>query len=193
MANNTLKNILSCLLFTSIGIIGQLTVLYQIVRSTFNPFEVSIEEAERKDSIFLLISILFLIVFIVSARILSKKGMKYSAIGISICSVISLSTLFYNGAAVFKNLHYHEEFNAEKWGNPNSQNLNMAKTMLYDHSLIGLSREEIIAKLGNPNDDPSTEDINSLRYYIPPGWFFQIDFRDGKAERCQIFDPGLII
>jgi hypothetical protein len=193
MANNRLKNILCCILFITIGLIVQLTVIYQTVRSTFNPFEVSIEEAEKKDSIFLLISILFLIALILSARFLSKKGMKYSDIGISISPVISFSNLIYGSQAVIQNLNHREEFNAEKCANPDLRNLNMVNTMLYDHSLIGMSREEIIRKLGNTTDAPSIECDNYVKYYIHPGWFFKIDFRDGKAEHCQIFDPGLTI
>ncbi len=193
MVNSTLRKTLSLLLFISIGVIIQHASFYTLLRSTVNPFEKSIEEVERKDFLFLLISTTLFIILVISVRLLSKNGLKYSATGLTISASISFCLMLTNGIAVVKNHNYHEQFDAALWTQPELRSINMGKTMLYDHSLHNLSREEVISKLGNPDDAEFNEYNNYLNYYINPKWFFRIYFRNGRSYECRIFDPGFTI
>ncbi|MDA3614844.1 hypothetical protein [Polluticaenibacter yanchengensis] len=156
-----------------------LTCIYLV--STFNlAGGESIEQIKNSTYIQLLLSlIIFLFALFFTFRLL-KKEQKTKAIGV----IIIPGLLFlYMSAFVIEYEIEFQKFNREVWMNSRFKPLGMSKTLYFDNSLIGLSKNDIISILGHPSSEfSSIENPKSyIDFMIDGNWTLTIYFLNDIA------------
>lgn len=116
-----------------------------------------------------------------------KSGKKYTAWGVGIIPGICLVI----GLAVFINMHRVTPFNQEVWKRASWKPFNMAATLVKRHTLIGLTKQQVVNLLGSLKYiEPGDIGID---YRVEGNWTLSIYFKNGKVVGTQLRLPFLCV
>jgi hypothetical protein len=99
-----------------------------------------------------ILSIIILIIQVLITLKTFKLRTVIIRISLWVITVSTLIPVFILGTETFKYSHYYEEFDSEKWQAEDEKPLSMIRQFCDDQSLMGKTREEISALLGEGTD-----------------------------------------
>ncbi|WP_338815635.1 hypothetical protein V9L05_21575 (plasmid) [Bernardetia sp. Wsw4-3y2] len=88
-----------------------------------------------------------------------RRNKKHLAVSLNILPFIVLCVFTYKS---IEKLNYHTPFDSKEWNKSAYKNDNMAITLLKNEELIGLTKKEIIAKLGDSDEKYTSQDTNTI-------------------------------
>ena len=170
----------------TIGLIG-LTFLFL----TFNlAGGETLGQIESKNIVQLIITTLILIIAIFSARRYIKSSKKYSAYGIvAIPLLLFLATTAY----YFDNNIYDTKFDKTVWKQSNPKPEKMAKTLVKENSLMGMTNAQIKEMLGDATEEywNVSSESGSILYSVKNNWTLVIILKHNKVLETKLRLPYL--
>ena len=68
----------------------------------------------------------------------------------------------------------------------------MAKTITKENELMGLTKQQIISKLGLPKKELKNENVDYMIYFTDKFyWRLKINFKNDTANEISLFQAGL--
>ena len=149
---------------------------YILFLKTFS-FSDTLAESDRKIALFFYLALAaFTLSSFIAFRLLKAKR-KHLGLGISLSLIPVFIFLLKIGIVYFNQLNYYQPFDKSTWASSNKKPFNMAKTLASKKTLIGLSRTEVINKLGY-NLETTRSDGSTLMYPTEKHWYFYVDLNN---------------
>ncbi len=118
-----------------------------------------------------------------------RSSKKHLAISINILPLIFLCVFTFKA---IEELNYYAPFDKIEWNKSEYKDKNMTVTLLKNKKLIGLSRTEILNKLGDCNGKYDSQDTNTLdilSYSVQGGWQLIVYLEKGIVTQVKLKDP----
>ena len=122
-----------------------------------------------------------------------KIKRKSSALGIGIASLVSLYFTITLGATCFDNWFNYQDFDQKVWHQSKYKSFEMAKTIVKDHLLLGLTKEQVVDKIGNAEGFLGDPNNNLLEMRTDESWHLRVEFKDNVAINAYLWKPQLIL
>ncbi len=165
-------------------------IIFFYVLATFSLAGETLTEKENGDT-FRFFSVFFIVTittFIVVRKIRSRQP--FTAIGMSLPLALAVYGMIVSGITCIDNLDYHLSFNKQKWDNTEFKPFKMAKTLVKEKKLIGMSHQDLFNMLGSRNND-YWNDKNYMVYPTDnPSWGLEIGFTNDKVESAYLYEGG---
>ncbi len=159
-----------------------------VVFSTFTLAGESLETKVNKDAFYFMMAVLVILISVVYKQIKARKIAK--SIGVSIPLLFVFYVLFIITPVVYTNWNNYQPFNQSVWMNSEKKPFKMANTLTKKGLLIGLTKQEVIQKLGKTRNDFTNENDNGLSYWTDEGWELKIFFNNNKVTEAYLYQPG---
>ncbi len=160
--------------------------------ATFSLAGQSLTEKENRD-LFCFVSLLLIAsttLYIVILRVRNHKP--FSGAGISVPLLFAIYGLIRLGIVNFENADYILRFEKMTWLEDGSKPFNMATTMAKKNLLIGKTRSQIIATLGEGESDFRDNGKGYIFYSTDKAsWELRILFSDDKVKEAFLYEEGL--
>lgn len=171
-------------------IYGILAFLFVVTTFSFSGQKLSEKENTDAFVFFSIVIIVFATYYVMFKKY--RSGKKFTAAGIAIAGLIPIYGLFYSGEIYVSNLAYYKVFGQKIWLEGEAKPFKMAKTLVKKHSLIGLSRQEAVEKLG-PNETPCKGPVVDLIIYHTTNWEWDLHilFKNNKVKEAYLYEEGL--
>lgn len=177
------------LLITSLA---YLLIMFAILYTTFSFAGETLTEKENRESFFFYTTIFVITVSIYIFYRFYKSNRKFAAFGIVIPILFAIYSAGLTGKDYFNNLNNYQTFDQTIWVNSKFKPFKMAKNLVNSKVLLGMTRQQIINKLGNTNDSLTNEKNELLRYWTDNGtWQLKIIFKNNIVSESFIFEEGL--
>lgn len=150
----------------------------------------TLNQVESQNITLLVISILLLTIAIIYARRYFKSNKKYTAFG-----VITFPLLLVIAGTIYlvEQNFYNTKFDKKIWTQSERKPEKMAKTLVKEKTLIGLTRTQVkemlgegVREYGNKNTDRG-----SIIYHVENDWTFSVFFQYDKVIETQLRLPSL--
>jgi hypothetical protein len=156
----TKRNVLSLIIGFLLSLIFSAVVYYYLLLETIDLFDYdSLKNPELRHAKIFYTSLVATLTILIAAGLLRK--FKFFSTGLAIPAVIGLFPLISVGPTYISKSAYYEDFDQEKWMHDDDR-IKMARELLKSRALFGLSRKEIVAKLGAGHE--SGQEINYKIY-----------------------------
>jgi amino acid transporter len=167
-------------------------ITFILVFFTFSLGNQTLTEKENKDTfLFYTASAISIItIYLIFRRLKTNK--KFSAIGICVALFISFYGTFNLAKVYFENLNYYEEFDTLKWTNSEHKPFKMAKTLTNNRTLLGLTKQQVIEKLGTTNETLKNNKFNFDQYWTDKGtWQLRLYYKEDKVIEAYLYEEGV--
>ncbi len=176
-------------LTVSVAIVGIVYLCFFLLTFNLGGGE-TLDQIENLNIAILIISILLFAIAVIYARRYFKNNKKYTAIGITIIPIMVTIT-----AAIYfftQNLS-HTKFNKAIWTQSEWKPDKMAKTLVKEKILIGLTRTQVKQMLGEGAEEygDKNTDRGSIIYHVQNDWTFSVIFQYDKVVETQLRLPWL--
>lgn len=150
----------------------------------------TLSQIENQNITQLIISIFLLFIAIIIARYYIKSNKKYAAIGMLVVPVVVViaATIYLLGQNF-----YHADFDKIAWRQSKRKPERMAKTLVKENILIGLTRAQVKEMLSEGTEEYG--DVNSERgsivYLVQNDWTLIVLFQKDKVVETKLRLPYL--
>ncbi len=166
-------------------------ITFFLLIATFSLSSETLTEKENRETFFFLTAFIVTIVTIISAFKHFKNERKFSAIGISTASLISCYATMMLGLICFDNLNYYGKFDKRQWSQAEFKSFKMAKTLAKDDELIGLTKQQVIEKIGTTKEFLINPKCNLLEIPTDENWHLRVEFKNDTAIKAYLWQEGL--
>lgn len=166
-------------------------LVFLFVMGTFSFVGEELPEKENREAFefFATVAILLITLYIVFRQY--RSGKRFTAAGVATAGIIALYGVVYTGRVYISNLRYYEAFDKNIWLKNESKPFNMAKTLVKKWTLTGLSKQEVLEKLG-PAKRPCQDECSFLVYDTNNwNWDLYILFENNKVKEVYLYQEGL--
>jgi hypothetical protein len=176
-------------LFISALIFGAVFLLYMFCIFDLAGGE-TLRQIENQRTALLVITIALAIAIFPFIRKLMTTGRKSKAYGMSIVTIAALIGV---GIYYTANLSYFTSFDKTVWQQSEWKPLDMAKTLVKEKKLTGLSRQEVKDMLGEGKEGHRDEATGkgSIKYMINHDWTLTIYFQKDSVVNAELRLPWL--
>ncbi|MFT3705554.1 MAG: hypothetical protein QM802_24505 [Agriterribacter sp.] len=152
----------------------------------------TLDQAENANIIRLIVSVLILINAIFISRGYINRNKKYTAYGII---VFPLIVVVMTTAYLIDQNFYHTKFNKTVWGQSECKPERMAKGLVKEKILIGMTRAQVKQMLGNGTEqyEDTSSDKSSMLYLVKNDWTLIVFFEDDKVVKAELRLPFLCV
>jgi hypothetical protein len=169
-----------------------LAITYILFFLTFSLAGQTLTEKENKEAFLFYTALATSMITIYLILRQLKTNKKFSAIGICVALFISFYGTFYLAKVYFENLNYYEEFNALKWTNSEHKPFKIAKTLTKKKTLLGLTKHQVIEKLGTTNETLKNNKFNFDQYWTDKGtWQLRLYYKEDKVIEAYLYEEGV--
>ena len=88
-------------------------------------------------------------------------------------------------------LHFNQPFDTERWRDTPNARRYMIGDFLNNNDLTGMSRNEVDALLGTPNNGRDSHAIDMYTYWVKPDmiddWWLEVEFRDSRVTSVRYY------
>ena len=162
-----------------------------LIFATFTLSNRTLTEKENVDALYFYSVLVGLISLSFLAYKQFKSNKKYFSSGIILSLVPVIIIFFKLGMIYFTNLNYYQAFNKVKWEKSNLKPFNMAKTLALKNQLVGLTRKEVISKLGYLKEI-GRFDGETLVYPTEKYWYLMVDLnKSDTVIKVYLYEPGM--
>jgi len=146
-------NIRSLILGLGISLVISGVIYFKLFQQTFDLFGLDgLRNPEARHAKILYTALITSLAILVVAIVLQKVGRKYFAKGFVIPALIGLMPILSVGPTFINKSNYYETFDEDKWMSQEKKQekdrIKMARHLVKTRALIGLTKEEVIKKLG---------------------------------------------
>jgi hypothetical protein len=167
-------------------------MLYLFFFGTFSLAGETLSEKENRDALYFYAIVVVIIITLFIAYRLYKSNRKLAAKGIAIASLYAFFILFQFGQNYFDNFKYYQHFVQSQWKQSVDKPFKMAKTMTKEKVLIGLTKQQVLDKLGSPKDSMKNENIDYINYRTDnDSWELWLYFKNDKVTEAYLYKEGL--
>ena len=164
----------------------------------------TLENYESTITFYFFTSLIVIIGSSILILIFAKYWKKSIAFGIIIPTFVALIYLFNFGTNYLDNFSYNNLFNKNQWIHSEIKPLKMAVTLVKKHDLVGMTKEQIIGKLGLGKDNlkKSNTGYESIIYIAQEAnqdkshelkvrdyWKMIVNLKDDKVVSVELFHP----
>ena len=150
----------------------------------------TLSQVENQNIAQLIISIFLLIIAVFSARRYIKNNRRYTAYGIIISPLILIviATIY-----LFEHNVYHTKFDKTIWEQSEWKPESMAKTLVKEKVLIGMTRAQVKEMLGEGSKEygNASSDRGSILYQVKNDWTLIVLFQKDKVVETELRLPYL--
>lgn len=165
------------------GIVFCLLVLETM--DLFGIDEITDPESRHAKLFYTALAMSLLIATVVALLFISKK--KHSTIGVAITCLPWLFMTLKFGIIYFDKSNYYEKFDKQIWSSSKDKPLKMARELVKNKTLIGLTRKEAIQKLGQGKAF-NRDNTDYIRYRTTLGYCdFGLVFENGKVRHAGLW------
>lgn len=150
----------------------------------------TLSEIENQNIARVLVSILLLVVAAIVARNYINSNRKFTALGILVFpAIVVVAATFYLLAHNF----YRADFDKAIWIQSERKPEIMAKTLVKDNALIGLTRKQVKEMLGDGVEEKGDEksERGSIVYLVQDDWTLIVFFQKDKVVETKLRLPWL--
>ena len=159
---------------------------------TFSLAGEKLTEKESRESFMFFISLFTAVATGYIIYKLIKQNKKFSAIGIAIPFLFALYVSLSTGLVYLDNLNYRQKFDRTKWVESEYKPFKMAKTIVKDKTLVGLTKRQVIEKLGATNNALKNDKVDYLKYSTDKStWELCLYFKGDKVIDVYLYEEGL--
>ena len=178
----TRKNLLALIFGLVLSLLISGIIYYYLFLETFDLFGIdSLKDPERRHGKIFFTSFATTFLTITIAILLKKR--KYFSIGFGLPAIIGIVIIIVIGPTYLIKSNYYEEFDHKKWVSEQVDRIKMARKIIKDKSLLGLTKEQVINKLGT--DYFGENEMNYKVYGDDCG--LSISFSHDKVNDCRIY------
>ena len=150
----------------------------------------TLSEVKNQNLTVVFISMLLFVISLIYARRYYKNNKKYTAVGIAIfpLAMVIAATVY-----LFDQNFNQTAFDKTIWAQSVRKPQKMAKTLVKEKTLIGLTRAEVKLMLGAGAEEygDKNTDRGSLIYYVEEEWTLSVFFRYDKVIETEMRLPWL--
>jgi hypothetical protein len=188
----TLKHIIQLIraLLLTTFIYGLILYIYLI--ATFSFAGETLSQKENREAIFFYTSAIIIATTIYVIYKQFKINQKFVAIGIVLQLMFAFYILFLTGQVYFNNISSHQTFDRSKWIKSEAKPFKMAKTVAKNKTLIGLTKRQVISKLGQTKNFLKNDKVDYLKYWTDKdAWELCLYFKGDKVVEAYLYQEGL--
>ena len=120
--------------------------------------------------------------------LLLKQQKKFFSIGIGLPSLIGVFLMLKFGLLYFNKSNYYETFDKNVWNKSKIKQIKMARVIVKDSVLIGLTKEEVFKMLGEEQVSSNNDSTEYLRYWTENNvCALGIVFINGKVKHANLW------
>lgn len=187
----TPKRILSFLVALNLTSFFYLIVAKGILFSTFSFASETLQEKENRDALFFFVALIVVLATIIIIVRLIKAGLKYSAYGMVLPILIGFYVSFKLGEIYVGNLSNVESFSRHKWVQEENKPFKMARTLVVNDELIGLTQQNLVQKLGMGKETLRRDNSVLLEYDTDRNWTLRVEVINGIVVNAVLWQEGL--
>jgi hypothetical protein len=175
----------------ALGLVSSLLIsgvaYYLLFLETFDLFgESYLRDPESVHAKIFYTAIITSIFTVMIAILLKKMHWRNVALGFIVPAAIGLVPIFWVGPTYLNDSNYYEEFNQEKWLATERDRLKMARYLVVNKKLVGLTKEQVIEHLGTSFHDYGNK--NYMAYYAFGDFCgLGINFNENKVTDSSIW------
>jgi|RhiMetdeSRZDD1v2_1073273.scaffolds.fasta_scaffold10967_10 ABC-type transport system involved in multi-copper enzyme maturation permease subunit len=176
-------------LAVSIAIVGIIYLCFFLLIFDLGGGE-TLSQVEHQNMAVWFLSVLLFAIAAIYARRYIRNNRKYTGIGIAIVPfMVTVTATVYLFGANF----YHTKFDKATWAQSKPKPDKMAKTLVKEKTLIGLTRMQVKQMLGEGAEEygDKNTDRGSIIYHVENNWTFSVIFRYDKVIDTQLRLPWL--
>jgi hypothetical protein len=177
------------LTFTGVSLVYALVAIVAVL-VTFTLSGIQFTEKETADATLFTLALFFALLTLWIARYFRRSGRPASAAGAATASLIAIVAFLLFGWHFFSDLR-GSSFEQGKWQRASFKPFGMAKTLMRDQKLVGLSRRELILKLGLGNEG-NRDGKGDLFIYITDedNWQLRFFLENERVKEVDLWQPG---
>ena len=165
-----------------------------VVLFVFGSFSLSGESLQKKENTEAFVFFAVLTITLITAYIIFRRwrtNRKASAAGIGMIMLFGIYASIMSGIQYVSNLNYHVALDQQTWKNADFKPFNMARTLLKDDQLIGLTKQQLIDKLGIGNLGNRDGNGNLFTYITDTdNWQLKVWIKNDIVTETTMWRPG---
>lgn len=181
------KKIISFIVAFVVSTIISGVIYLLLLIETFDLFGIEeITHPERRDAKLFYTGLAISILTIIIVTYFYRKNRKYAAVGIGIPNIIGFVLLIKVGVVYLNKSNYYEKFDKQVWLNSQTKPIKMARGLVNDKSLIGLTKQQAIELLGKGEEENWN---GEERMQYPSDYYSRLGlaFEKGKVKATYIW------